>query len=207
MSGLEVALLRRGDGREQAAVGLDVDQRRAVEAIEALDEKPRAIDLFQDDDRGADRVRPHRRAQRKRAMGLAVRGRALQHEVAAGAVEPVEDLQPLEALDAAQRRHPGLEHLDDADRPVLAALSRRFQPRDPGGFDAADEHKPGIHRRRRLDRHLVFPDFVFPHHKPAPPATTCPKRRPGRTERTHHRHEIPSDGLARPKGTRSQTLS
>jgi hypothetical protein len=76
--------------REQSAVGLEVDQRRAVEAIEAAHQQHRSLDLHQLDDRSADGIGTHRRAQREDAAGVAVAFRGLQGEIAPRLVQPVE---------------------------------------------------------------------------------------------------------------------
>ena len=106
------------------------------------------------DDRGADRIGPHRRAQREGAAGFLVVLRALQHEVAARLVQPVDHFEILVEIDALDRGHPGLEDLQPADRAIVPALPRRLQPRGPGRADAADEDEPGIARlaacRRRI---------------------------------------------------------
>src|SRR5829696_7544484 len=85
-------LLRRERG-EGAAVGLQVEERRAVEAVEAAHQDGRALHADEPHQRGADRVRAHGRAQREGAARRAVALRALPDEVAAGLVQPVEHLQ------------------------------------------------------------------------------------------------------------------
>ena len=156
--GLEIASLGRGKRRELAAVGLEVDERRLIEAVETPDQKRRPLALDQDGQRRPDRVRPNRRAQRKRAARLTVIGRALAHEIAAQFMQPIEDLDPLERLDPIQRRDPGLEDLDAADRPVGSPLARTFEARRPGRADDADEREAGVERSGRFDRDLVSPD-------------------------------------------------
>src|SRR5215470_1844887 len=85
-----------------AAVGLDVEQRGVVEAIEPTHQHGVALDGDEFHDRGRDRIRPHRRAQRERATGRFVVLRALQHEIAARPVQPVDHLEvgiEIDALD------------------------------------------------------------------------------------------------------------
>ena len=77
---------------------------------------------------------------------------------------PVEDLDPLESLEAFERRDPGLEQLDPAYRTVRAALARRDQARGPGRVDQADEDEPGVVRARPVGRHLVPADLALAHH-------------------------------------------
>src|SRR4249919_2857148 len=62
----------RRQRREFAAVGLEIDQRRLIEAIEAPHQNGRTLDPDQLDDRGANRIRPNWRAQRKRAAGQSI---------------------------------------------------------------------------------------------------------------------------------------
>ncbi len=122
--------------------------------IPDLDRDP-VLGPDQPDDAGPDRVRPHRRAQREGAPGGAVIGRALPHQVAPGAVEPVQHLQALVARDAVEGRAPGGKHLDPAGRPVGPALARAAEPVGPGRADAADEDEAGIVRGGQLDRDLA----------------------------------------------------
>ncbi|MNW17638.1 hypothetical protein D3C71_2168910 [compost metagenome] len=63
VAGLQVAAYRRRNRLEQRPVGFQIDDWRTVEAIQAAHEKARAFHGFELDDRGADRVRPNRRAQ------------------------------------------------------------------------------------------------------------------------------------------------
>ena len=60
--GRKVALLRWRDRLEQAAIRFEVDQRRAVEAVEAAHQEPAALDLLQHDDRRTDRIGPDLRS-------------------------------------------------------------------------------------------------------------------------------------------------
>jgi len=116
-SRLEIALLGRGERGEQATIRFEVDERRAVEAVQASDAERRALALDERDERRPDRVRADRRAERKRAPGRAVVGRTLANEVAARLVQPIENLDPLERVDAVQRCDPRLVNFDPADRP------------------------------------------------------------------------------------------
>ena len=161
---LEIPRLRRCDRREQAPVRLEVKERGAVDAVQPLHQHRGRLDHDQPGERSADRVGPHRRAQAEGAADGTVVGRALQEQVAAGEVQPVEHLDPLECLQPLQRRDPGREQLDPAHRPVRPPLPRRCQPRGPRRVDAADEHQPRIARGRPLDRHLVSPDLALAHH-------------------------------------------
>jgi hypothetical protein len=64
--------LRRRNRREQRAVGLEVEQRRSVDAVEAAHQDDRAFNAEHEGDRRADRVRADRGAQRERAARGAV---------------------------------------------------------------------------------------------------------------------------------------
>src|ERR1700676_1977705 len=161
---LKISRLRRGQRREFAAVGVQVDQWRFGEAIEAAHQDFIALDADQLDDRGADRVRPHRRAQREGAARRFVVLRALQHEIAARLMEPVDHFEIAIEIDSLQRRHPGLENFEPAHRTVMTALPRRLQTRGPRRADAADEHQPSVARRRHLDGDFPFADFTFSNH-------------------------------------------
>jgi hypothetical protein len=163
---LEIAPLGRGKRGELAAIGLQVDERRPIQAVETPDQQRRPFARDEDRERRADRIRADRRAQRKRAARRAVVGRALAHEVAARLVQPVENLDPLVRLDPIQRRDPGLGDFDAADGAVGSPLARTIETRDPWRADDSDEGDPGIERRGRFDRDLVSPDFVQPHHVP-----------------------------------------
>src|SRR5258708_3419207 len=116
---LEVPGLRRRQRGELAAIRLEVQQRRLVEAIEAAHQHRRAPDANELDDRGTDRVRPHRRAQRECASGGFVVFRTLQHEIAARQIQPVDHFAVGVEIDALQRRPPRLENLQPADGAVV----------------------------------------------------------------------------------------
>src|SRR5438105_1617295 len=64
--------LRHRVGRGE--IGLEIDQRRAVEAVEADDRQAVALDAHEPHDARGDRVRPRRRAQREGAAGAARSG-------------------------------------------------------------------------------------------------------------------------------------
>src|SRR5262249_44304773 len=79
-------------------------------------------------------------------------------------VQPINHFEIAVKIDALDRWYPTLEDFQAADRPVLAALPRRLQPRGPGRADAADEDEASILCRRNLDREFAFAKlFVFCH--------------------------------------------
>ncbi len=106
------------DRREVAPVGLDVDQRRARDAFEAAHDQSVALAPDEAHRRQADRVRPDRRAQRKRAAGAVPVVGVLQDQVAPRQVQPVEDVEARIGLDPLQRAVPWRIDDDDAVRPV-----------------------------------------------------------------------------------------
>src|SRR5512141_583549 len=79
-------------------------------------------------------------------------------------IQPVDDFEIGVEIDALQRRHPWLENLEPADRPVVTPLPRRVLARGPGRADAADEHEPCVARRRHLDGEFTFAEFFVLNH-------------------------------------------
>src|SRR5882672_12105442 len=136
---LEIAGLRRRQRLEQSAVGLEIDERRAVEAIEPAHEQNRSLDPHELHDRRADGIGTDRRTQREYAACRAIVFWALARQIASRFVEPVEHLQTLECFDAAEPELPRRAELKAARRPVGSALSRTVETRGPGRADAADE--------------------------------------------------------------------
>src|SRR5690242_16605324 len=79
--------IRRGE------IGFEIEQRRAVEAVEADYRKHAVLALDEPNHAHRNRIGPYRRAQRKAAPRLPVMPRHLEHEVAPRAVHPVEHEQ------------------------------------------------------------------------------------------------------------------
>ena len=77
------------------ALRFQIDQWRAVKTIQAAHMQRRAADRHQIDDRGCDRIRPHRRAQGEASSRLAGTERCLQHQVATRPMHPVKHLDAL----------------------------------------------------------------------------------------------------------------
>src|ERR1700722_14095918 len=157
---------RRRERREQAAVGLQVDERRPIEAVKTPDQERRPPPLDQRRQRRPDRVRADRRAQRKRAARLTIIGRALAHEITPRLLQPIEDLDPLDPFDPRQPRDPGLSDFDAADGAIASPLARSIKTRGPWRADNSDEDESGGEGSGRFGRDLVSPDFVQPHHDP-----------------------------------------
>ena len=111
--------------------------------------------------RGAQRVWPLWRAQRKCAARRFVVLRTLQHQIAARQVQPVRSLRDWVEVDPLQRRHPWFENLEPADRAIMAPCRGTSRREVQARTDAADEYQPGIARRRHLDGQLSFADLTF----------------------------------------------
>lgn len=69
------------------------------------------VDPIQSDDRRADRVGAHRGTQGEGSYRMAIAFRALQHQIAAAFVEPIEHLDGLERVEALQSLV--LDRIDD----------------------------------------------------------------------------------------------
>src|SRR5258705_527297 len=67
-------------------------------------------------------------------------------------------------IDPLQRRYPGFENLQPANRAIVTPLPRRLETRSPGRADTADEDQPGIGRLGHLDREFAFADFTLSNH-------------------------------------------
>src|SRR5437868_14055835 len=155
-------LLRRW--RELAAIGLKVDQRRLVQTIETAHEHRVALYTDQLHDRGADRVRPLWRPQRKCPTRRSVVLRALQHQIAARPMQPVDHFEIAVEIYPLQGRHPRFKNLKSTNRAVVTALTRRVLARGPGRPDASDEDKPGVARRWYLGGEFAFTEFIVSKH-------------------------------------------
>lgn len=138
---LEIARLRWRDRRELAAVRLQIDQRRAIETVEAAHQNDVAFDADEFCDRRAERIGAHRGSQGKRAMGVGVAGGTLQDQIAARLMQPVDHFDLRKLVESLERGHPRFENLDPAHWPVMTALPRSLQPVGPGRMDATDEDK------------------------------------------------------------------
>ncbi len=148
-----------GQRGERAAVWFQVEQWGAAQAVEAADGDDIGLDADEADHRGGDGVGADRGAEGKCAAGGAVVFRALQREVPAGAVQPVDDLNVRVGFQALQSWHPRVENFDPADGAVQPALARGFQPGGPGRVDAADKDQAGIVGWRWFDGRFAWADF------------------------------------------------
>jgi hypothetical protein len=84
-------------------------------------------------------------------------------------MQPVEDFNAVEFLDAVKGGDPWLAHLDPADRPVAVALARAIPSRHPRGMDCADENKPRIDAGGEIDRDFVAANRLLPRVYQKPP--------------------------------------
>jgi hypothetical protein len=114
---------------DEGSLGLDVDQRGAIDTI-----KPANSDVVTQNANKLHDGRPygvgaHGRPQRKRAMHMSVVSRALQHDISRGLMEPVKDLKLLIALDSSDRIAPGRSNIENAGRTVYGTLARGFSTR------------------------------------------------------------------------------
>src|SRR5262245_53943872 len=128
---LIVTRLARRDRREQTPIGLEIDERRAVEAIQPAHQQGASLHLHQIDDAAADRIGPGRRAQAERSACRSVIGRALPDQIAARQVQPIENFEALVLRDAVERGNPRRENLDATGRPIAAYLARTLQAIGP----------------------------------------------------------------------------
>ena len=78
-----------------SALGLQVDERCAVDAVEPTDLECRAVDRDQFDDRGSDRIWPRWRAQSEGSGGHHRTERRLQYQITARTMHPVKHLNAL----------------------------------------------------------------------------------------------------------------
>jgi hypothetical protein len=135
------AQLRFGNTRQ---VGLDVEDGRAVEHVDASDVEPRPVAPQQLDDGEGDRVRPPRRAGGEDAVRSVVDGRHADEAVALGSVEDPEHEEVREALDVREPRLEVGPDVEDALGLVLRAGAfrdlRRVVERAPHAADRLEGH-------------------------------------------------------------------
>jgi hypothetical protein len=91
-------------------------------------------------------------------MNAAVVARALQNKIPPRLVQPVEDFQLLELLDALQCRAPAFVDLDAADRPVELSLTRAIFTLGPRGTDHANEKESCVDPIGKLDQNFAGAD-------------------------------------------------
>ena len=91
-----------GDAVRRCEIRLDVEQRRAVAAVDVANGEPRAVDGQQLHDGKPDRVRPQWRAQAEHTARGIEMARRLAHDIATRFVQPVEQDQVREPLDALE---------------------------------------------------------------------------------------------------------
>lgn len=165
LNGLAVAgLLWRLRGKG-AAVGFEVDQGRAVDTIEPLHMQHATLDPQQSHDRGADRVWPCRRAQRKGADRPPIAARALAGQVAAALVQPIQNLDRAIGIEPVQRILPDRIKLDPAFRSIEQALPRAVRPCRPRRANPANKADGAIRWRLQMDNLFILAQFAVHWHQ------------------------------------------
>jgi len=104
---LEIARLRWGNGCKQAAFGLQVNKRGAVQAVKPSHQQPIAGARSEAGHRGADRIRPYWRTQGKGAARRLVVDRALPYEIAPGFMQPIQHFDAFKFFNPVKRLDPG----------------------------------------------------------------------------------------------------
>src|SRR5262249_44553208 len=167
---------------DRGEVGLDVDERRAVDAVDPAYAERGCIDAKQLHGGERDGVGPHRRTQGKGAPGVAQVRRHLLYEIAPCSVHPIK--QPDVAIEGevCEPRRIARIKLDPAYgvglRRALRAVAARFERR----ADAADEIDPSIVGVGPLKRHLARAQVAISAHQPALGLRSSPRPEPGWAE-------------------------
>ena len=176
---LEIPRLGRGERREQAAVGFQVDERRPVEAVEAPDQErrpPRAR---------PDRPAPCRSGSGERASAAKTCRASHHHWPDFGARDRAAtraaNREPRSARTPRSRPAPAtqgsatsMRQIGPSARPWRGQSRREVQ----GVRIIPMNVSPASNDVGRFDRDLVSPDFVQPHHDPdAPDRFTRPRSR------------------------------
>src|SRR5262245_56331428 len=148
--------LRYAIGRGE--IGLDVEERRAIQAIETDHRQPVAINAQKLDDAHGDGVGPGRGAQREGPASNAAMSRNLEHKRARRPVHPIEKDDMGAGFDVLESLAPAGVDLDNANRLGFARVLRAVLALFPGCADAADEIDAGIMLAREIDGLLALPD-------------------------------------------------
>src|ERR1700751_4467490 len=128
----------------RSKIRLGVGERRVVEAVDTNNVKRIAFDADKPRHRNRDGVGPRWRSQCKGAALLAIVPRDLQHQVAAGAVHPIEEEDGGEGLKPLKTRRAAWIELDGADRVGFTRVLWALRAALPGRADAPDEIKRGV---------------------------------------------------------------
>ncbi len=139
-------------------IGLDVEERRAVKAVEPDHGQVGPFDAEEPHHAHGDGIGAGRGAQREGAAANAVMAWHLQHDVPTGPVHPIEQDQVGATRHVDERLLPARIERDGADRlgfpGVLGAVLAFF----PGRADTPDEIDPGIVVAGQFDGDLALPD-------------------------------------------------
>ena len=108
---MEIARLRRCIRCEQRPIGLEVEQRCVIQAIQAAHRHNRSIDRNQLRDGCTDWIWPGRRPQWKGAARSSVVCRALHDQIAPREVPPIKDFDALELSETVECLNPRLKKL------------------------------------------------------------------------------------------------
>src|SRR5690348_857053 len=140
----------------RSKIRLDVEERRVVEAVYTDNVKRIDFDADKPRHRNRDGVGPRRRPQCKGTALLAIVPRDLQHQVAAGAIHPIEQEDVADGLKPLKTRRPAWIELDGADRVGFTRVLWALRAALPGRADAPDEIERGVELFRHRDRHLAL---------------------------------------------------
>ena len=146
--------IRHRVGRSK--IGLDVEERRVVEAVDTNNVKRIAFDPDKPRHRNRDWVRPRRRSQREGAALLAVVPRHLQHQIAASTIHPIEQENVGDGLKPLKSLRPARIEFDDADRVGFARVLWTLRAALPGCADSPDEIERSVELFRRRDGDLAL---------------------------------------------------
>src|SRR5262249_25216884 len=145
-----------GNAVDGGEIGLDIDQRRAVDAVDVAHREHTFLNSDQLDGRQRNGVWPHWRAQRKgTARPVEMRGYLLD-EIAPCLVHPIEQIDVTEEGQILEARRVALIKLDSGDGrgrgDVFWAIGARFERR----ADAADEIDALVVGCGQLDGYLIW---------------------------------------------------
>src|ERR1700726_5183793 len=149
---------RLGDRVRRGEIGLDVQERRFVEAIEANHREPVPLHAHQARNAHGDWVWACGGAQRKGAASDSIVARHLDREIAPRPLHPIQHYYMCAALDALERRRPSGSDFDGAYGVGFARIFRTLLAIVPRRANAANEIKMRIEACGQADRRLALTD-------------------------------------------------
>ncbi len=159
---LAAGLMPADDGVRHAVggseIGLDVEQRRAVQAIQPDNRQGRPLDLHQPHHAHGDGIGAGRRAQGEGAALDAVLAGNLEHQGPGRLIHPVDQNEVAAGLDVLEAVGPAQVDLDGADGVGFLRVFRAVLALFPGRPDAADEIDPVIGIFRQIHGLFAFPN-------------------------------------------------